>query len=178
MLQEHFETRDPQTWESSLTDCFEANGTTYTIPWPLADGVDLPPYQPIIGYQLAFQQDPRITVLLSSATGGGGSTFLNEFPTDPNPDPYRNIFALNDQYLSPSYVDYIAGTIAHELGHRIGYTHKPEHDDDTSPLVVAMGHCFEDAAGASPAPAPAPPEFTFEVPNSGHGGEAPDKIVS
>ncbi|MEO1056793.1 MAG: hypothetical protein AAFY28_07755 [Actinomycetota bacterium] len=173
VLQEHFETRDPQTWESPLTDCFEANGTTYTIPWDLADGVDLPSYQPIIGYQLAFDQDPRITMFISNLPDAGGSAFLKEFPVDANPDPYRNIFSLSEQHLSPWHVDYLAGTIAHELAHRIGYTHKPVHDDDKSPLIVAMGHCFEDAFAASPAP----PKLTFEIPDSGHGGEAPDKIA-
>lgn len=142
VLQTHYETRGT-SYESALTDCFNEFGTTYRIPEPLGGGSTPAAdpdwgWMPIIGFDLLFTKDPRISILLFDDLPSAGLAFPMGFPTDPQPQPDRNEFLVRTN--SFHFAGTVTNLLAHELSHRMGYDH--DKDDDTGSMPDAIGHCF------------------------------------
>ena len=173
-LQTHFIERDPQTWESELTECYAELGTTYLTPAGVDPSLDLPVYQPIIGYQLGFDQDPRITIIVEELDALGQG-LVSDFPTDPDPNPWRYFMWLDLGVLQWFTGSDTAEVIAHELGHNIGYEHEEDGQAAAAgySLSYAIGRCLDPIWYYAP---PEPFGFGAELPDSGHGGEIPQNL--
>lgn len=136
VLQTHFEVRG-QSFESALTDCYVDGDPPDQAPTgtdPASPGLQ---WTPIIGYQLLFTKDPRIEIyLMDLDQNQQGFTVIGSFPTDTTHEP-----DLNYLWLSPAWLfseKQVAGTIAHELAHRMGYTHP-----SNLSMIHNIGTCIE-----------------------------------